>query len=90
MPSESGSVTLRFSTVVRLSSHGSVGSSSAMGRQKRRQESKPPLSYNELIAQALASANNRTMVLSEIYAYIRCHYAFFRTDDDSWKVLIAV
>lgn len=47
---------------------------------------KPALSYTQLIQQALSSRADGTMRLHDIYSYLRSHYAYFRRNDEGWKV----
>ncbi|VEL16370.1 unnamed protein product [Protopolystoma xenopodis] len=47
--------------------------------------SKPPFSYAQLIAQALASHPDRQLTLSSIYAFISHHYPYYRLNEKGWQ-----
>lgn len=47
---------------------------------------KPPFSYAQLIVQAIASAQDKQLTLSGIYAYITKHYSYYRHCDKGWQV----
>ena len=46
---------------------------------------KPPYSYAALIGMAMKENDNK-MTLSAIYSWIREHFAFYKTADQSWQV----
>jgi len=48
--------------------------------------SKPPFSYTHLITEAINSTQHKRMSLSEIYAWIRENYPYYRTAAPGWKV----
>lgn len=46
---------------------------------------KPSLSYSQLITEALESNKEKKLTLSQIYAYIREKYPFYRQSDIVWQ-----
>ncbi|KER24359.1 hypothetical protein T265_14440 [Opisthorchis viverrini] len=46
---------------------------------------KPPYSYAQLIAQAIASQPDRQITLSGIYDYISQNYPYYHTQDKGWQ-----
>nr|VZI23160.1 unnamed protein product [Spirometra erinaceieuropaei] len=46
---------------------------------------KPPYSYAQLIIQAIASAPNRRLALSDIYAYIYCNFPYYKPNQKGWQ-----
>lgn len=46
---------------------------------------KPPYSYAQLIAQAIASSHEQQLTLSQIYTYIAHKYSYYRLDDKGWQ-----
>lgn len=47
---------------------------------------KPPYSYAQLIAMAMEAHGGAKVVLTDIYAWIRDNFAYFRGSDNSWQV----
>ena len=48
-------------------------------------EQKPPFSYAQLIAQAIALTVERQLTLSEIYHYITKNYPYYKLEDKVWQ-----
>lgn len=46
---------------------------------------KPPHSYAQLIGQAILQSEEQMLTLSNIYEYIKDHYAFFRNTSSGWQ-----
>ncbi|CAF0919870.1 unnamed protein product, partial [Didymodactylos carnosus] len=46
---------------------------------------KPPFSYAQLIVQAIASAEDRQMTLSQIYTYISMKYPYYESNNRGWQ-----
>lgn len=46
---------------------------------------KPAYSYSQLITQALESTDEKKLTLSQIYAYIKDRYAYYRYADPVWQ-----
>ncbi|KAF1971294.1 hypothetical protein BU23DRAFT_471200 [Bimuria novae-zelandiae CBS 107.79] len=46
---------------------------------------KPPHSYAQLIGQAILQSDEQMLTLSNIYEYIKDHYAFFRHANTGWQ-----
>lgn len=46
---------------------------------------KPPHSYAQLIGQAILQSEEQMLTLSNIYEFIREHYAFFRNTSSGWQ-----
>ncbi|KAK7521116.1 fork head transcription factor 1 [Phyllosticta citriasiana] len=46
---------------------------------------KPPLSYAQLIGQAIMSSPEEQLTLANIYEYIKKHYAFYRYNGGGWQ-----
>lgn len=46
---------------------------------------KPPYSYAQLIAQAIASSKEQQLTLSQIYTYIANKYDYYKLDDKGWQ-----
>ncbi|CAL8100155.1 unnamed protein product [Calicophoron daubneyi] len=49
------------------------------------QNTKPPYSYAQLIAQAIASQPDRQLTLSGIYEFISRNYPFYQLQDKGWQ-----
>ena len=49
-------------------------------------EIKPSCSYASMITWAILSTPDQTLSLSGIYAWIKAHYAFYRTAQTGWQV----
>ncbi|KAI9478878.1 MAG: fork head domain-containing protein [Benjaminiella poitrasii] len=46
---------------------------------------KPPMSYAELITEAITSTKDKKMTLNEIYKYVTSNYSYFRTATSGWQ-----
>jgi len=49
---------------------------------------KPPLSYAQLIGQAILASPEEKLTLAKIYDYIKEKYAFYRFSGGGWQVSI--
>ncbi|XP_052068752.1 forkhead box protein K2-like [Mytilus californianus] len=58
---------------------------SSGGGGSPKDDSKPPYSYAQLIVQAISSAPDKQLTLSDIYAYITKNYPYYRTADKVWQ-----
>lgn len=47
---------------------------------------KPPYSYAQLIVQAIVSAPNRRLTLSDIYNYISTQFPYYKPTQKGWQV----
>lgn len=57
------------------------------GRMKEpRTNARPPMSFTQLIQEALQSGEGKAMLLTEIYEKISANHPFFRIDQSHWKV----
>lgn len=50
-----------------------------------RSAKKPPYSYAQLIAQAISSAPDQQLTLSQIYSYIASKFGYYRIEDKGWQ-----
>jgi hypothetical protein len=48
--------------------------------------SKPPFSYAQLIVQAILSAPDKQMTLSQIYSFISAQYPYYDVNNRGWQV----
>lgn len=48
--------------------------------------SKPPFSYAQLIVQAILSAPDKQMTLSQIYNFISAQYPYYEANNRGWQV----
>lgn len=48
---------------------------------------KPPYSYAQLIVQAIVSAPNRRLTLSDIYNYISTQFPYYKPSQKGWQVM---
>jgi forkhead box protein K len=49
---------------------------------------KPPFSYAQLIVQAILSAADKQMTLSQIYSFISAQYPYYEANNRGWQVPI--
>lgn len=59
----------------------------------REEDIRPAASYRQLITEAIAAiepCKGDKILLSDIYAYLKENYAFFRNSDSSWKVCVCL
>ena len=47
---------------------------------------KPPFSYAQLIVQAILSAPDKQMTLSQIYNFISAQYPYYEANNRGWQV----
>lgn len=47
---------------------------------------KPPFSYAQLIVQAILSAPDKQMTLSQIYNFISAQYPYYESNNRGWQV----
>lgn len=50
-----------------------------------RRPEKPPLSYSQLITEALESSDEQKLTLSQIYGFIKDRYAYYKYADPVWQ-----
>jgi hypothetical protein len=55
-----------------------------------RNGTKPPFSYAQLIVQAILSAPDKQMTLSQIYNFISAQYPYYEANNRGWQVCIAI
>jgi hypothetical protein len=49
---------------------------------------KPPFSYAQLIVQAILSAPDKQMTLSQIYNFISAQYPYYEANNRGWQVSV--
>lgn len=66
--------------------HSSTSAESLNQDPERKNSSKPPFSYAQLIVQAILSAPDKQMTLSQIYNYISAQYPYYEANNRGWQV----
>ena len=87
-----GSFTIVSSSPVvqRLPTSGIEFNASEVDASHAKHDTKPPFSYAQLIVQAILSAPDQQMTLSQIYSFITAQYPYYEANNRGWQVRIDV
>jgi forkhead box protein K len=61
-------------------------STSEQDNSQSKTGTKPPFSYAQLIVQAILSAPDKQMTLSQIYNFISAQYPYYEANNRGWQV----
>lgn len=70
----------------RLPAVGLENNSTDQDANQSKNGTKPPFSYAQLIVQAILSAPDKQMTLSQIYNYISAQYPYYEANNRGWQV----
>jgi len=73
-------------TIQRISSSGNDNSQQDQDNPNSKNGTKPPFSYAQLIVQAILSAPDKQMTLSQIYNFISAQYPYYEANNRGWQV----
>ena len=76
--------------VQRLPTSGIEFHASEVDASHAKHDTKPPFSYAQLIVQAILSAPDQQMTLSQIYSFITAQYPYYEANNRGWQVRIDV
>ena len=72
--------------IQRLPSSGIDNNQQEQDNINSKNGTKPPFSYAQLIVQAILSAPDKQMTLSQIYNFISAQYPYYEANNRGWQV----
>ena len=71
---------------LKTESNGNDNLSQESDNNNSKNGTKPPFSYAQLIVQAILSAPEKQMTLSQIYSFISAQYPYYEANNRGWQV----